>query len=159
MAKAAAEPPAATHRPGPPRATTMESPPSTLMLRVSWMSRYAEKPRAPHPAMPISQRAACPPRTRCQIPAAAMRIPAAARIRPLMPRVPGMPMSPANVSTQGSSAPVTMAAPAAIVVSAAAVCQLRSRAACRERSAVGVVRVVMAVGPNASGAGTGGAAR
>jgi hypothetical protein len=68
-----------------------------------------------------------------------------------------MPMSPANVSTQGSSAPVTMAAPAAIVVSAAAVCQLRSRAACRERSAVRVVRVVMAVGPNASGAGTGAA--
>ena len=32
VAKAAAEPPAATHRPGPPRATTMESPPSTLML-------------------------------------------------------------------------------------------------------------------------------
>ncbi len=39
VANAAAEPAAATHRPGPPRAKTMESPPISRMVRVSWMSR------------------------------------------------------------------------------------------------------------------------
>ena len=61
---AAAEPAAATHRPGPPRATTMEFAPSTLRLRVSWISRYAEKPRAANPVRPASHRVAWPPRIR-----------------------------------------------------------------------------------------------
>ena len=38
-AKAASEPVRATHRPGPGRAITMESPPSTRMLLASWTSR------------------------------------------------------------------------------------------------------------------------
>ena len=70
-----------------------------------------------------------------------MSRPAAARMRPLPPRMPAMPMSPAKVSTQGRNAPVTMVAPAATPVSPAITLQLRSRAA---RSPV-PARVVMLI--------------
>ena len=55
-----------------------------------------------------------------------MTTPAAASIRPLLPRTPGMPISPANVVTQGRNAPVIMMAPAAMPVSPTAPRQLRS---------------------------------
>ena len=54
-----------------------------------------------------------------------MTTPAAARIRPLLPRTPGMPISPANVVTQGRKAPVIMTAPAATPLSPTAPRQLR----------------------------------
>ena len=55
-----------------------------------------------------------------------MTAPAAARIRPLLPRTPAMPISPANVVTQGRNAPVIVTAPAARPVSPTAPRQLRS---------------------------------
>src|SRR5450755_4572788 len=85
-----------------------------------------------------------------------MTAPAAASMRPLLPRRPGMPISPANVSTQGSAAPMMMAAPAATEVSPATVCQLRSRR-CRPECASCAVRLVMTYCPSA-GSGTAGGA-
>ena len=39
VANASSDPAAVTHRPGPPRASTIESPPSVLIVAASWMSR------------------------------------------------------------------------------------------------------------------------
>ena len=161
VANASSDPPALTHRPGPPRASTMESPPSVRSVAANWMSRYPEKPSAANPPIPTSHRDRLPPRTACHSPATAMRMPAATRMRPLLPRTPGMPMSPAKVSTQGRNAPATMTAPAAAPVSPAARRQLRSGACCG-RVAGRVVMLIM-VSPlgcrrrtlRAAGAGSG----
>ena len=141
VAKASADPAAVTHRPGPLRAATIESVLSDRMLAASCRSRNPENPVARKPARPISQRDTRPPRTAWASPARAMTTPAAARIRPLLPRTPGMPISPANVKTQGRNAPVIMMAPAARPPSPTAPRQLRSTAQLRStRSRVAVVR-------------------
>src|SRR5579859_2695776 len=70
-----------------------------------------------------------------------MRTPMTARMRPLPPRTPGTPMSPAKVSTHGRKAPATMAAPATVPVSPAAIRQPPSRDAAGREPA----RVVMLI--------------
>ena len=126
VAKASADPAAVTHRPGPLWPATIESVLSDRRLAASWRSRNPENPVARKPARPITQRDHRPPRTAWTIPASAMTAPAAASIRPLLPRTPGMPISPANVVTQGRNAPVIMMAPAAMPLSPTAPRQLRS---------------------------------
>ena len=126
VAKASADPAAVTHRPGPAWPATIESLLSDRRLAASWRSRKPENPVARKPARPITQRDQRPPRTAWAIPASAMTAPAAASIRPLLPRTPGMPINPANVVTQGRNAPVIMMAPAATPLRPMAPRQLRS---------------------------------
>src|ERR1035441_5315151 len=75
-----------------------------------------------------------------------MRTPAAARIRPLPPRTPGIWISPAKASTQGRNAPATIVAPAATAVSPVAVRQLRSVLARSGWEMAADVRPVMTAG-------------
>ena len=126
VAKASADPAAVTHRPGPLWPATIESVLSERRLAASWRSRKPENPVAAKPARPMTQRDTRPPRRRWASPASAMTAPATASMRPLLPRTPGMPISPANVVTQGRNAPVIMVAPAARPSRPTAPRQLRS---------------------------------
>ena len=76
----------------------------------------------------MNQRARSAGRASWSAQAQPITAPAAARIRPLLPRTPETCTNPAKASTQGSRAPTMMTAPAATEVNPAAARQPRGHA-------------------------------